>query len=135
VSQSTAGYEYSATGGCCSNLVCVTEMLKEYSVEQDVPTLHWVNLSTIDILNSTILNSGTLALERKLMKELLVDISYVCNYPLSKEYQKFYVRGECVNFSHNTINKFLGVEEINILDLEVTDNQVRKKIAASQVKV
>jgi len=110
-------------------------MLKEYSVEQDVPTLHWVNLSTIDILNSTILNSGTLALERKLMKELLVDISYVCNYPLSKEYQKFYVRGECVNFSHNTINKFLGVEEINILDLEVTDNQVRKKIAASQVKV
>jgi len=95
----------------------------------------WVNLSTIDILKSTILNSGTLALERKLMKEFLVYISYVCDYPLSKEYQKVYVRVECVNFSHNTINKFLGLEEINIHELKVTDNQVCKEITASQVKV
>jgi len=61
-------------------------MLKEYNVEQDVPTLHWVNLSTIDILKNTILNSRTLALERKLLKEFRVYISYVCDYPLRKEY-------------------------------------------------
>jgi len=131
VSQSTAGSVYSAAGVSCSNLVWVKEMLKEYNVEQDVPTLRWVNLSTID----TILNSRTLALERKLVKELLVYISYVCDYPLSKEYQKLYVKGECVNFSHNTINKFLGVEETNIPELEVTDNQVCKEITANQVKV
>jgi hypothetical protein len=94
----------------------------KYNVEQGVPTLRWVNLSTIDILKNIILYSGTLALERKLMKEFLVYIFYVCDYPLSKEFQNAYVRRECVNFFHNTINKFLGVEEINIHELEMTDN-------------
>jgi hypothetical protein len=135
VSQSTTGSEYSTAGGSCSNLVWVREMLKHYNVEQDVPTLRWVNLSTIDILKITILNSGTLALVRKLVKELLVYISYVYDYRLSNEYQKVYVIRECVNFSHNTINKFLGVEEINIPELEVTDNHVCKEITANQVKV
>ena len=36
-------------------------MLKEYNVEQDVPTLCWVNLSTVDILKNTMLNSWMLA--------------------------------------------------------------------------
>lgn len=76
-------------------------------------------MSTIDILKNIILNNGTLALERKLMKEFMVYIFYVFDYPLSKEFQKAYVRRECVNFSHNTISKFLGVEEINIPELEV----------------
>jgi len=110
-------------------------MLKEYNIEQDVPTLCWVNLSTTDILKNTMLNSGMLTLERKLVKEFLVYISYVCDFPLSKKYQKVYVRGECVNFSPNTINKILGVEETKIPELEVTDNQVCKKITANQIKV
>jgi hypothetical protein len=94
----------------------------KYNVEQGVPTLRWVNLSTIDILKNIILYSGTLALERKLMKEFLVYIFYASDYPLSKKFQRAYVRRKCVNFFHNTINKFLGVEEINIHELEVTDN-------------
>lgn len=86
MSQSTVGYEYSAAGGSCSNLVWVKEMLKEYNVEQDVPTLCWVNLSTIDILKNIVLNSGMLALKRKLVKDFLVYISYVCDYPLRNDY-------------------------------------------------
>jgi hypothetical protein len=109
--------------------------VKEYNVEQDAPTLCCVNLSTIDILKNTMLNSGMLALKRNLMKEFLVYISHVFDYPISKEFEKAYVRRECVNFSHNTINKFPGVEEINISELEVTDNQVCKEITANQVKV
>ena len=62
-------------------------------------------------------------------------ISYVCDYLLSKEYQKVYVRGEYVNFSSNTINKFPGSEETNIPELEVTDNPVCNEITANQVKV
>jgi len=76
-----------------------------------------------------------LALERKLVNEFLVYISYVCDYPLSKKYQKVYVRGECVNFSPNTSNKFLGVKETKILELEMTDNQVVKKITTNQINV
>jgi hypothetical protein len=98
--------------------------VKEYNVEQDAPTLCCVYLSTIDIFKNTMLNSGMLALGRKLMKELLAYISYVCDYPFSKKYHKVYVRGECVNSSPNTINKFLGVEEIKIPELKVKINQV-----------
>jgi hypothetical protein len=78
----------------------------KYNVEQGVPTLRWVNLSTIDILKNIILNSGTSTIERKLMKEFLVYILYVSDYPLSKKFQKAYVRRECVNFFQNTISKF-----------------------------
>ena len=71
----------------------------------------------------------------KLVKEFLVNISDDCDNPLRKEYQKVFVRGECVNFSPNIINKFLGVEETNIPELEVTDNQVCKENTANQVQV
>jgi hypothetical protein len=69
------------------------------------------------------LNSGMLFLEGNLVKKFLVYVSHIVDYPLSKKFQKAYVRRECVNFFHNTISKFLGVEEINIPELEVTDNQ------------
>jgi hypothetical protein len=62
VSQSTVGSEYSEAGGNCSNLVWMKEMLKEFNVEQDVPTHGY--LSTIEILKNTMLNSGMLALEK-----------------------------------------------------------------------
>jgi hypothetical protein len=76
-----------------------------------------------------------LALEGKLMKELLVYIFFVSNYPLSKKFLKAYVGRECVNFFHNTISKFPRDEEIYIPELEVTDNQLCKEITAKQVKV
>jgi hypothetical protein len=107
---------YSEAGVNGSNHVWRKELLKEFSVEQDVPTLGYC--STIEILKNTMLNSGMLFLEGN-----LVYVSHVVDYPLSKKFQKAYVRRECVNFFHNTISKFLGVEEINILELEVTDNE------------
>jgi len=63
-----------------------------------------------------------------------VNISDDCDNPLSKEFQKVYVRGECVNFSPNIINKFLGVNEEGASEMEVTDNHVSKEIIANQVK-
>jgi hypothetical protein len=50
---------------------------RKYNVEQGVPTLRWVYLSTIDILKNIILNSGTPALERKLLKEFLVYVFFL----------------------------------------------------------
>jgi hypothetical protein len=44
----------------------------------------------------------------KLVSEFIVNIPEDCDNPLSKEFQKVYVRGECVNFSPNIINKFWG---------------------------
>lgn len=35
----------------------------------------------------------------------------------------------------NIINKFLGIDEVDTAELEVTDNQVCKEITANQVKV
>jgi len=54
---------------------------------------------------------------------------------LSKEYQKVYVRGECVQFSPNIINKFLGINEPCVAELKVTANQIYKEITANQVQV
>jgi hypothetical protein len=71
----------------------------------------------------------------KLVKEFLVNISKHCENPLSQEYQKVYVRGECVQFSPNIINRYLGITETNATDLKVTENQVCKEITANQVKV
>jgi len=49
----------------------------------------------------------------KVVKEFSVNIPENCDNPLSSEYQKVYVRGECVNFSPNIINRFLGVAGSN----------------------
>jgi len=69
----------------------------------------------------------------KLVEEFLVNVSENCDNPLSKEYQKVYVREECVNFSPNIINRFLGINEEEAVELEVNDNQVRREITANQV--
>jgi len=47
---------------------------------------------------------------KMLVKEFLVNIPDDCDSPIRREYQKVFVRGECVKFSPTIINKFLGVE-------------------------
>jgi len=69
----------------------------------------------------------------KLVKEFLVNILEECDSPLSREYQKVYVRGECVNFSPNIINIFMGIDERGGVELEATDNQVSREITANKV--
>ncbi|MCI23993.1 envelope-like protein, partial [Trifolium medium] len=54
---------------------------------------------------------------------------------MNTEYQKVFVRGECVNFSPTIINKFLESSEEPQPDLEVTDRDVCKEITTNQVKV
>ncbi|MCI48250.1 envelope-like protein, partial [Trifolium medium] len=71
----------------------------------------------------------------KLVKEFLVNIPEDCDNPLSKEYIKVFVRGECVEFSPAVINKFLERSEEPQAEVEVTENDVCKEITANQVKV
>jgi hypothetical protein len=47
----------------------------------------------------------------KLVSEFLEQIPKDCDNPLRREYQKVYIRGECVKFSPNIINNFLGIDE------------------------
>jgi len=64
-----------------------------------------------------------------------VNIFEECDNSLSQEYQKVYVRGKCVHFSPNIINKFLGINESCATEPKVTENQVSKEITANHVKV
>jgi len=45
-----------------------------------------------------------------------------------------YVRGECVNFSPNIINIFLGIDEEGVAELEATDNQVSREVTTNKVR-
>ena len=84
-------------------------------------------------LLKTICNLGNCY--EKLVKEFLVNISEECDNSLSQEYQKVYVKGECVHFSPNIINRILGINEPCVVEPKVTENQVYKEIIANQVKV
>ncbi|XP_024634546.1 uncharacterized protein [Medicago truncatula] len=70
----------------------------------------------------------------KLAKEFLVNVSESFDNPLSKEYQKVYARGECVNFSPSIINWFLGINEEEVAELKVSNNQVCREITTNQVR-
>jgi len=63
----------------------------------------------------------------KLVKEFMVNISEECDNPMSQEYQKVYVRGECVHFSPTTINKYLGINEPDVAEPKVTENRSARK--------
>lgn len=43
-----------------------------------------------------------------LVKEFIVIIHMDCDNKKSKEYKKVYVRGRCVDFYHEVINRFMG---------------------------
>ncbi|XP_024633419.1 uncharacterized protein [Medicago truncatula] len=70
----------------------------------------------------------------KLVKEFVVNIPEDYDNPLSREYQKVYVRGECINFSPNIINRFLGLAEEDFVELEATDNQISMEGTANKVR-
>jgi hypothetical protein len=71
----------------------------------------------------------------KLVKELLVNIVEDCDNPLSKEYHQVFVRGRCVEFSPAIVNRFLGRNEDDYTELEITNNEFCKTITANQVNV
>ncbi|XP_050890881.1 uncharacterized protein LOC127096340 [Lathyrus oleraceus] len=55
-----------------------------------------------------------------LVKELIVNISKECDNKMSKEFIKVYVRGKCVEFSLEIINKFMGRSEEEQVEVEIS---------------
>ncbi|KAK2396314.1 hypothetical protein QL285_057971 [Trifolium repens] len=70
----------------------------------------------------------------KLVKEFLVNIPADCDNPLSKEYQKVFVRGKEITFSPDIINTYLGRSEEPYGELEVTDDAIGKSITGGKIK-
>jgi len=63
-------------------------------------------------------------------KSFLLKILYLVNVQRYWEFQKVYVKGECVNFSPDIINRFLGIDKEGVTELEATGNQVSREITA-----
>ncbi|XP_050876854.1 uncharacterized protein LOC127080583 [Lathyrus oleraceus] len=53
---------------------------------------------------------------------------------VNKEFRKVYVRGRCVDFSPEIINRFLGRSEEKQAEVEVSNNVICREITAKQVK-
>lgn len=59
-----------------------------------------------------------------LVKEFIMNVSKECDNKRSKEFRKVYVRGRCVDFSPEIINRFLGRNEEEQAEVEVSDNVI-----------
>ncbi|MCI25855.1 envelope-like protein, partial [Trifolium medium] len=64
----------------------------------------------------------------------MVNIGEDCDDPMSPEYKKVFVRGNCVEFSPVVINQFPGRSVEDVTEMEATDNEVCKTIIGNQVK-
>ncbi|XP_050901687.1 uncharacterized protein LOC127108275 [Lathyrus oleraceus] len=69
-----------------------------------------------------------------LVKEFIMNISKDCDNKRRKEFRKVYVRGRCVDFFPEIINRFLGRNEEEQAEIEVSYNVICKEITAKQVK-
>jgi hypothetical protein len=89
----------------------------------------------IDLIDRVGLKKSVSNLEEcyeRLVKEFIVDISKDCDSLMSKEFRKVFVRGKCVEFSPDVINKYFERSEKACAEIEVTDNQICKEITAKQ---
>ncbi|XP_050908037.1 uncharacterized protein LOC127121622 [Lathyrus oleraceus] len=69
-----------------------------------------------------------------LVKEFIVNISKDCDNKMGKKFRKVYARGRCVNFSPEIINRFLGKNEEEQAEVEVSDNIICIEITVKQIK-
>lgn len=69
-----------------------------------------------------------------LVKEFTVNISKEYDNKKRKGFRKVYVRGRCVDFYPEIINRFLDINEEEQVKVEVFDNVIYKEITAKQVK-
>ncbi|XP_050897684.1 uncharacterized protein LOC127104541 [Lathyrus oleraceus] len=65
--------------------------------------------------------------------EFIVNFSKECD-KRSTEFRKVYVKERCVDFSPEIINRFLGRNEEEQAEIEVSNSVIYKKITAKQVK-
>ncbi|XP_050909837.1 uncharacterized protein LOC127123679 [Lathyrus oleraceus] len=69
-----------------------------------------------------------------LVKEFIMNISKECDNKRSKDFRKVYVRGRCVDFYPEIINRLLGRNEEEQAEIEVSDNFICKEIITKKVK-
>ncbi|XP_058732717.1 uncharacterized protein LOC131604283 [Vicia villosa] len=75
-----------------------------------------------------------------LVKEFIVNLSQDCADGKAEDFHKVYVRRKCIEFSPTVVNLYLGRNDEAQLELEVTDNEVKKwpiksKLSASSLNV
>ncbi|PNX80093.1 putative envelope-like protein [Trifolium pratense] len=70
----------------------------------------------------------------KLVREFMVNVADNCDDPQNPEYRQVFVRGKCVHFSPSIINKFLGRSDEEVAELEVTDNDICRRITRNRLK-
>lgn len=63
-----------------------------------------------------------------------MNISKECDNKRSKDFRKVYVIGRCVDFSPKIINRFLGKDEEEQAEIEVSDNVICREVTPKQVK-
>lgn len=69
-----------------------------------------------------------------LVKEFIMNISKECDNKRSKEFRKVYVRGRCMDFSPEIINRFFIKNEEEQTEIEVSNNFICREITTKQVK-
>lgn len=69
-----------------------------------------------------------------LVKDFIMNISKERDNNRNKEFRKVYVRGRCVDFTLEIINRFLGRSEEEQAVVEVSDNAICREIMTKQVK-
>ncbi|XP_059599385.1 retrovirus-related Pol polyprotein from transposon RE1 [Vitis vinifera] len=83
VSLSTAEAEYIAAGSCCSQLLWIKQMLRDYGIDQGTMVLFCDNTSAINISKNPVLHSRTKHIDirhhfiRDLVEDKVVSLEYV----------------------------------------------------------
>ncbi|XP_050908902.1 uncharacterized protein LOC127122644 [Lathyrus oleraceus] len=119
-------------------------------VEEDVPDISPVKRTTRELgkdvvevkeVMDLIKNVGLMKTVARLsqcyeglVKEFIVNIPEDIADKNIKGFCKVFVRGKCITFSPNVINKFLGRSIEGAGELEATGNEVCREITARQVK-
>ncbi|XP_050890227.1 uncharacterized protein LOC127095599 [Lathyrus oleraceus] len=68
-----------------------------------------------------------------LVKEFIRNIPTNCDDNKSKEFRKVFMRGKCIEFSPNVINRYMGRCEDEQPEIKVIGNNVCKEIATKQI--
>ncbi|XP_050919429.1 uncharacterized protein LOC127136972 [Lathyrus oleraceus] len=117
---------------------------KKYLKRKEVPyesseSDHDVEHNVQDIISSTRKKSYVKKIPANIPEVPINNISFHsvendCDNKRSKEFRKVYARGRCVDFSPDVINRFLGRNEEENIEVEVFDNVIYGEITTKQLK-
>ncbi|XP_050916693.1 uncharacterized protein LOC127131842 [Lathyrus oleraceus] len=118
----------------------VTHVSKKKSLKRkEVPSessefVHDVEHNVQDIVSTARKQAFRKKIPTNISEVPIDNISFHSVENRSKEFRKVYVRGKCVDFSPEIINRFLGRNEEEQVEVEVSDNVIYIDITAKQVK-